>query len=168
MRSTATGRTPSGKTNERTVVDGVSDGKGALPRQARASSLEADGALFRGSGGRQLLRRLGDCALQGHGRCALKDSRQNCRHFLSPKARLFGESHVARPVVRRRPGGMHTPGARCAGALSMSCCRPGLPAHWTPRMDAEARVRMREELAIMAELDMVVPLWRSRLGRNWL
>ena len=98
----------------------------------------------------------------------MRDARLNCRHFLSPKARLFGESHVARPAVRRRPGAMHTVKGRCASALSSSCGRPGLPAHWTPRMDAEAVARMREELAIMAELDMVIPLWRSRFGRNWL
>ena len=44
-------------------------------------------------------------------------------------------------------------------ALSSSRGRPGLPPHWKPRMDAEAMARMREELAMMAELDVVIPRW---------
>ena len=46
------------------------------------------------------------------------------------------------------------------GALSSSSGRPGLPPLWKPRMDAEAMARVREELAIMAELDAMVPMWR--------
>ena len=45
------------------------------------------------------------------------------------------------------------------GALSSSSGRPGLPPHWNPRMDAEAMARMREELAMMAELDAAIPMW---------
>ena len=89
----------------------------------------------------------------------MRNSKQNCRHFVSPFGRLLGDTRVTKAAVMRRPWMPHQQRMRCAGALSSSGGRPGLPPHWNPRMDAEAMARMREELAMMAELDMVIPRW---------
>ena len=90
----------------------------------------------------------------------MRSPKLNCRHFVSPFARWDGDTRTTCAAVMRRPGMPHPERARCAGALSSSCGRPGLPRHWNPRMDAEAAARMREELAMMAELDAAIPMWR--------
>ena len=90
----------------------------------------------------------------------MRNSKQNCRHFVSPFGRWLGDTRVTKAAVMRRPGIQHPQRVRCMCALSSSRGRPGLPPHWKPRMDAEAMARMREELAMMAELDVVVPMWR--------
>ena len=90
----------------------------------------------------------------------MRNSKQNCRHFVSPFGRCLGDTRVTKAAVMRRPRMPHPQRVRCMGALSSSSGRPGLPPHWKPRMDAEAMARVREELAIMAELDAMVPMWR--------
>ena len=90
----------------------------------------------------------------------MRNSKQNCRHFVSPFGRWLGDTRVTKAAVMRRPGMPHQTSVRCAGALSSSSGRPGLPPHWNSRMDAEAMAQMREELAMMAELDAMVPMWR--------
>ena len=90
----------------------------------------------------------------------MRNPKQNCRHFVSPFGRWLGDTRTTKAAVMRRPGMPHPQSARCAGALSPKTGRPGLPPHWNPRMDAEAVARMRDELAMMAELDAMVPMWR--------
>ena len=89
----------------------------------------------------------------------MRNGKQNCRHFVSPFGRWLGDTRVTQAAVMRRPGMPQPQSVRCAGALASSNGRPGLPPHWKPRMDAEAMARMREELAMMAELDAAIPRW---------
>jgi len=63
------------------------------------------------------------------------------------------------PVLRARPYKCVGKTLRAAVPLSGGSGRPNLPRHWNPKADAEEMARIREELAIMAELDRYTIIW---------
>ena len=90
----------------------------------------------------------------------MRSKKRNVRHFLSPVAMKYGENRVARPpVMKRRPYGGTQATDRRYPRLSHTFGGPWLPKHWKPRLEADLAVRLREELALLVELDRLCLRW---------